>query len=75
MIYNKKHDTYTCANNKELKFIATTRKSKSRYISKIKIYESENCNDALLNKLQKQRNKTKYKYPVFIKKENNHKII
>ena len=29
MIYNKIADTYTCANNKELKFIAaTTRKAK-----------------------------------------------
>ena len=29
MIYNKITDTYTCANNKELKFIAaTTRKAK-----------------------------------------------
>ena len=44
MIYDEITDTYTCANNKKLKFIATTtRKSKSGYISKIKIYECENC--------------------------------
>ena len=71
MIYNKIADTYTCANNKELKFIATTtRKSKSGYISKAKIYECENCNDCpIKSKCTKAKgNKRIQVSPVFITK-------
>ena len=71
MIYNKITDTYTCANNKELKFIATTtRKSKSGYISKAKIYECENCNDCpIKSKCTKAKgNKRIQVSPVFITK-------
>ena len=71
MIYNKIADTYTCANNKELKFIATTtRKSKSGYISKAKIYECENCNNCPIKlKCTKAKgNKRIQVSPVFITK-------
>ena len=71
MIYNEITDTYICANNKELKFIATTtRKSKSRYISKAKIYECENCNDCpIKSKCTKAKgNKRIQVSPVFITK-------
>ena len=71
MIYNKIADTYTCANNKELKFIATTtRKSKSGYISKAKVYECENCNDCpIKSKCTKSKgNKRIQVSPVFITK-------
>ena len=71
MIYNKIADTYICANNKELKFIATTtRKSKSGYISKAKIYECENCNDCpIKSKCTKAKgNKRIQVSPVFITK-------
>ena len=71
MIYNEITDTYTCANNKELKFIATTtRKSKSGYISKAKIYECENCNDCpIKSKCTKAKgNKRIQVSPVFITK-------
>ena len=71
MIYNKIADTYTCANNKELKFIATTtRKSKSGYISKAKIYECENCNNCHIKlKCTKAKgNKRIQVSPVFITK-------
>ena len=56
MIYNEITDTYTCANNKELKFIATTtRKSKSGYISKLKYMNVKIVITALLNQnVQKQ---------------------
>ena len=69
MIYNEITDTYTCANNKELKFIATTtRKSKSGYILKAKIYECENCNDCpIKSKCTKAKgNKRIQISPVFI---------
>ena len=71
MIYNEITDTYTCANNKELKFIATTtRKSKSGYISKAKIYECENCNNCPIKlKCTKAKgNKRIQVSPVFITK-------
>ena len=71
MIYNEITDTYTCANNKELKFIATTtRKSKSGYISKAKIYECENCNNCHIKlKCTKAKgNKRIQVSPVFITK-------
>ena len=71
MIYNEITDTYTCANNKELKFIATTtRKSKSGYISKAKVYECENCNDCpIKSKCTKAKgNKRIQVSPVFITK-------
>ena len=58
-------------NNKELKFIATTtRKSKSGYISKAKIYECENCNDCpIKSKCTKAKgNKRIQVSPVFITK-------
>ncbi|WP_010074911.1 transposase [Clostridium cellulovorans] len=46
MKYDQINDEYTCYNDKKLKPIAiTTRKSKSRYKSKIIIYECENCVD------------------------------
>ena len=71
MIYNEITDTYICANNKELKFIATTtRKSKSGYISKAKIYECENCNNCHIKlKCTKAKgNKRIQVSPVFITK-------
>ena len=71
MIYNEITDTYICANNKELKFIATTtRKSKSGYILKAKIYECENCNDCpIKSKCTKAKgNKRIQVSPVFITK-------
>ncbi|WP_407062914.1 transposase [Clostridium sp.] len=71
MIYNEITDTYTCANNKELKFIATTtRKSKSGYISKVKIYECENCNNCpIKSKCTKAKGNKKIQVsPVFITK-------
>ena len=69
MIYNEITDTYT--KNKELTFIAiTTRKSKSGYISKAKIYECENCNDCpIKSKCTKAKgNKRIQVSPVFITK-------
>ena len=71
MIYNEITDTYTCANNKELKFIATTtRKSKSGYISKVKIYECENCNNCpIKSKCTKAKGNKKIQVsPIFITK-------
>lgn len=68
MIYNEITDTYTCANNKELKFIArTTRKSKSGYISKAKIYECENCNKCpIKSKCTKERAIKAFKYRLYL---------
>ena len=73
MIYDEITDTYTCANNKKLKFIATTtRKSKSGYISKIKIYECENCDKCpIKSKCTKAKGNKKLQVsPVFISKRN-----
>jgi len=46
MDYDSENDIYTCKNNRKLTVIGTKeRKSKSGYVSKVKVYECESCED------------------------------
>lgn len=71
MIYDSQNDLYICHNNNNLNFTkTTTRKSKSGYVSQVKIYECESCDDCpFKSKCTKAKgNKKLYVSPVFMEK-------
>lgn len=71
MTYDEENDIYLCHNNRKLKFTGTTtKKSKSGYLTNIKIYECENCNNcSVKSKCTKAKGNKKIQVsPAFIKK-------
>lgn len=71
MVYDEENDLYLCHNNRKLKFTGTTtRKSKSGYVSNIKIYECEGCNNCPFKEkcTRAKGNKKIQVSPVFVEK-------
>jgi transposase len=74
MIYDKKADEYTCANDRKLTFVKeTSRKSKSGYKAHIKVYACNNCYDCPVKSdcTKTKSNKQLWVADNFLKYRNN----